>query len=124
MQIFKTKAFARFAPKEEISDEALVQAIAAAEVDPDADLGGGLIKQRVARLGRGKSGGYRTIIAFRKGRLDFFVFGFPKSERSNISAAEERALRKLAANLLTSLEEQQASLLRLGEIVEVRNDER
>ena len=124
MQIFKTKAFARFARKESLTDEALAQAIAAAEIDPDADLGGGLIKQRVARPGQGKSSGYRTIIAFRRGNLAFFVFGFAKSDRGNISVVEERALRKLAANLLTASEEQRASLLRLGEIVEVRNDDR
>lgn len=86
---------------------------------PTLILGGGLIKQRVARPGRGKSSGYRTIVAFRGGNLAFSVFGFAKSDRGNISTVEERALRKLAANLLTAPEAQRASLLRLGEIIEV-----
>ena len=35
----------------------------------DADLGGGLIKQRVARPGQGKRGGFRMMIAFRRADL-------------------------------------------------------
>jgi len=120
LRVFKTRAFARFARREDLSDESLLKAIAAAESKPDADLGGGLIKQRVARPGRGKSGGFRTIIAFRRGELAFFVFGFAKSDRDTISATEERALRKAAAILLGSSDEEQASLLRSGEIVEVQ----
>lgn len=62
MQIFKNKWFARFAGKENIDDRMLSKAIDAAERGIiDADLGGGVIKQRVARERSGKSGGYRTI---------------------------------------------------------------
>jgi hypothetical protein len=124
MRVFKTKAFLRFSRKEGLSDEALLAAVAAAEVKPDADLGGGLIKQRVARPGQGKSGGYRTIIVFRRGRRAFFVFGFAKSDRSNISIVEEQALRRLAAALLSTTDDELGFLLERGEIVEVRSDER
>jgi len=73
MRIFKNKWFAKFAKKEGISDEKLIRAVG--EIDggnADADYGGGVIKQRIARTEEGKSGGYRTIILFRKGNRAFF----------------------------------------------------
>ncbi|WP_408732985.1 type II toxin-antitoxin system RelE/ParE family toxin [Burkholderia cepacia] len=66
----------------------------------DADLGGGVVKKRVGLSGRGKRGGARTLIATNKGTRWFFVFGFEKSERSNISDSELDALQSLAADLL------------------------
>jgi hypothetical protein len=50
--------------------------------DLDADLGGGVIKQRIARKGGGKSGGFRALILLRAGERAFFVHGFAKSDRS------------------------------------------
>jgi hypothetical protein len=86
MQVLKTRWFTKFARNEEIADASLREAIARAERGLiDADLGGGLIKQRVARRGQGRSGGYRVIVAYRaKGRA-VFLFGFAKNERENIS---------------------------------------
>ena len=54
----------------------------------DADLGGGLIKQRIARPGQGKRGGYRSIIAYRAGKRSVFLYGFGKNERDNIDGDE------------------------------------
>ncbi len=74
MRIFKIKWFVRFARKQSIDDALLCEAIARAENGSiDADLGSGLIKQRVARDGEGRSGGYRTIIAYWAGEKAFFV---------------------------------------------------
>jgi hypothetical protein len=67
-----------------------------------ADLGGGLIKQRVARTGAGKRGGYRTVIAYRHGSLALFLLGFAKSTQANIDDDELSALKRLAAGLLTA----------------------
>ena len=68
MRIFKNKPFARFARKCEISDSELCQAIKDADCGLiDANLGGGVIKQRIARKGSGKSGGFRTMILFKAG---------------------------------------------------------
>lgn len=101
MRIFKNKAFTRFATKSGIDDAALCKAVKDVEQGLlDADLGGGVIKQRVARSGGGKSGGFRTLILFRMETLAFFVHGFAKNERDNIDADELAALRKLAANML------------------------
>jgi hypothetical protein len=101
VRIFKNKAFTRFARKSGIDDASLCKAVKDAEQGLlDADLGGGVIKQRVARSGGGKSGGFRTLILFRIGTLAFFVHGFAKNERDNIDADELAALRKLAADML------------------------
>ncbi len=89
MQLYKLKAFARFQRRERIADEALMRAVRSAEDGlVDADLGGGLIKQRIARSGQGKSGGFRTIIAYRRGNRAVFLFGFAKSERENLDDDE------------------------------------
>jgi len=52
----------------------------------DADLSGGVIKQRIARPGEGRSGGFRSILYFRSHERAFFVFGFAKSDLDKITA--------------------------------------
>jgi len=97
MRIFKNKWFVRFARKERITDAKLTEAVRNAEKGLiDADYGGGVIKQRIARPGQGKSGGYRSIIIFRKGNMAFFVYGFAKNERDNIDESDERDFKDLA----------------------------
>src|SRR5436190_20900606 len=89
MRIYVTKTFRRFQRREGIADAALVEAVDRADAGLiDADLGGGLIKQRVARPGQGKRGGYRTIIAYRAAQRSVFLYGFGKSERENIDDDE------------------------------------
>jgi hypothetical protein len=96
MRIYKLKAFARFQRKERLGDDALVRAVKAAEDGLiGADLGGGLIKQRVARAGQGKSGSYRTVIAFRRGQRAVFLYGFAKSGRDNLDDDELEEWRKV-----------------------------
>src|SRR5579863_4114209 len=91
VRIFKSRWFQRFARKEGIADAALCEAIARAERGQvDADLGGEIIKQRIARPGQGKSKGYRTIIFFRRGTRAFFVYGFAKSRQANINDDEKQ----------------------------------
>ena len=101
MRIFKNKVFTRFARKSGISDAALCKAVIDAERGLiDADLGGGVIKQRVAREGGGKLGGFRTMVLFRTGTRAFFVYGFAKNERDNIEFDELTEFRRLAARML------------------------
>jgi hypothetical protein len=98
VRIFKTKALARFTKRERISDASLKEAIANAERGlVDADLGGGVIKQRVARVGQGKRGGYRMLIGFRSKHRAVFLFGFAKSEIDNIDDDQLATLREIAA---------------------------
>ena len=94
MRVYKVKVFARFQRRERIADRALASAVASAEQGlVDADLGGGLIKQRVARPGQGKRSGFRTVIAYRHGDLAIFLLGFAKNERANIDDDELEDLR-------------------------------
>jgi hypothetical protein len=98
MRIFKIKWFMRFARRESIKDADLVEAIERAGRGLiDADLGGGLIKQRIARPGQGRSGGFRTVIAYQARNRAVFIYGFAKSERDNIEDDELEALREIAA---------------------------
>jgi hypothetical protein len=123
MKVFKTRWFARFARQEKIADDGLREAIERAERGLiDADLGGGLIKQRVARQGQGRSGGFRTIIAFRaKGRA-VFLFGFAKSEMENINSNQFATARKLAEKWLIADNQQIAQAIEEGELQEVESE--
>ena len=101
MRIFKTKGFMRFARRERISDANLVEAIHRAERGLiDAQLGAGVIKQRVARTGQGRSGGYRVLIAYRHQSFSVFLYGFAKNERDNIDDDELATLRDIAKGWL------------------------
>jgi len=89
--------FGRFARKEGIRDQKLADAIREIEKGlHDGDLGGGLIKKRVARAGEGKRGGYRAIIVYRKRTRAVFLYGFAKSEKENLDPVELREYQKLA----------------------------
>jgi hypothetical protein len=114
----------RFVRHENISSLRLREAIERAQKGSiDADLGGGLIKQRIARPGAGRSGGYRTIIAFRSGNRAVFLYGFAKSERDNIGSDEVAELRKLGANWLNATNETVASALKEGALKEITDDQ-
>jgi hypothetical protein len=79
VRIFTLKAFARFQRRERIADAALVNAVRDASAGlVDADLGGGIIKQRVPRAGKGKSGGFRTLVAYRRGSARCSCTGLPR----------------------------------------------
>jgi hypothetical protein len=97
VRVFVTKWFARFERHERISDASLAEAVRRAERGlVDADLGGGVLKQRVARPGKGRSGGYRVLIAYRAKARAVFLFGFAKSERANIDKDELETARDIA----------------------------
>ena len=120
MRVYKVKVFARFQRRERIADASLVKAVRSAERGlVDADLGGGLIKQRVARSGQGKSGGYRTVIAYRRGALAVFLLGFAKSERANIDDDELEELRGQARTFLRLSTDQIEVAITTDELTEV-----
>ncbi len=96
MQIFKNKWFSKFAKEEGILDKELCDAVYNAERGLiDADYGGCVIKQRIARPNEGKSGGFRSIILYRREDKAFFVFGFPKNDKDNIKTDEVHRLISL-----------------------------
>ena len=121
MRIFKTKWLARFAKHEGIADSNLREAVARAERGLiDADLGGGLIKQRVARRGKGRSGGYRMLIAHRLVNRAVFLYGFAKNERDNIDGDELATLKEIAAVWLSADTAKIERAIAEGLLVEVK----
>lgn len=119
-RIFKTKWFQRFARNQGIEDAALVEAVARAEKGQiDANLGGGVIKQRIARPGEGRSGGYRTIVLFRPGDRAVFMYGFAKSARANVRADEVKQFKEAAQHIFALTEAQLQELVRRGDFAEV-----
>lgn len=124
MRIFKTRAVARFAKSERISDASLSAAIRRAEAGLiDADLGGGLVKQRVARAGRGKSGDYRMLVAIRMKDRAVFLFGFAKNDMDNIDARALASLREIAGTWLAADEEKLNLSMKANILFEVRHDD-
>ena len=124
MRLYKLKAFARFQRRERIADQVLGRAVKSAEEGlVDADLGGGLIKQRVARQGQGKSGGFRTLIAYRRGDRAIFLFGFAKNERDNLDADELVYWRGVGRAYLGLGDERIEAAIAAGELIEVSYDE-
>jgi len=125
VRVFKTRWFARFARSEGIADRSLREAIERAERGLiDADLGGGLIKQRVARRGQGRSGGYRVIVAYLAGSKAFFLHGFAKSDRDNVDDDEVVAFKKFGRRLLTADTETLNGMFEDGSLKEVDDDEK
>lgn len=121
MRVFKTKPFSRFADHEGIADTELCEAVRRAKEGLiDADLGGGVIKQRLARKGQGKSGGFRSIVLFRRSEKAFFVYGFAKSDRDNIRRDELKAFRRLADEMLAYDDKALKAAMKNGMITEIR----
>ncbi|MGO9234909.1 MAG: type II toxin-antitoxin system RelE/ParE family toxin [Methylocella sp.] len=120
MKVFKTKEFARYSRRERIDDERLCEAVERVTRGLiDADLGGGLIKQRVPRRGQGRSGGYRVLMAFSAKGRTVFVYGFAKSERDNIGSDELDFWRRVARAFLDMDEAKLRAMIDAQEITEV-----
>jgi hypothetical protein len=120
VRIFKNKWFIRFAYKSGIDDGKLVSAIDEAEDGIiDADLGGGLVKKRIAREGAGKRGGYRTIIVYQRGKRAFFVYGFPKNAVDNIDDKDLADLKSLARIYAKLSEDEISKAVERGVLTEV-----
>ncbi len=123
MAVYKTRWFDRWARKEGLTTSSLCAAVREMAAGLyDADLGGGLLKKRIARSGQGKRGGFRTLVATNKGSRWVFVYGFPKNKRSNIDKDEEEALKKLAAHLLALTVSALGQAQDAGELMEVDCD--
>ncbi|TPQ31361.1 hypothetical protein C2U70_24235 [Bradyrhizobium guangdongense] len=122
MKIYKLKRVAQFTKRERIADRSLSEAVVrAARGLVDADLGSGLIKQRVAREGQGKSGGYRMLIALRSSRRAIFLFGFAKNETDNIDATQLKTLREAASLWLNADDRYITRAVEEGLLIEVQH---
>ena len=123
MRIFANRWFARFSDKQNIGDDDLREAVSRAERGLiDADLGGGVIKQRIARKGQGKSGGFRSVVLFRQGERAFFVYAFAKSDRDNIDQSELSTYKTAAAVYLNYTDDELALFLKQGTLMEISHE--
>lgn len=119
-RVFKTRSFVSQMKKSGVSDTALYKAVSEMRRGlVDADLGGGVVKKRVPIPGQGKSGGARTLLATNRGSRWFFVYGFLKNERANVSPTELEALKLLAADLLSLRDAQLNQAVTAGELTEI-----
>jgi hypothetical protein len=124
MAICKTKPFQRFARRNRLDDLVLRQAAESVQNgQADADLGGGVYKQRIARARQGKSGGYRTILVQRRGGDLVFVHGFAKSEKGNVTHAELEALKAQATAFSKLTPEQVRTAVESGAWVELEESD-
>lgn len=121
-RVFKTRHFNRL--MKSLDDRALCDAIEEMMQGLiDADLGGYILKKRVALGGKGKRGGARTIVATNKGNRWFFVFGFAKNEKANISAKELAALKDMAGFLLGRTDGELNEAVAEEELVEICHEQ-
>ena len=97
MRIFKNKHFYKWASDIGLDDKSLLNAaneIAAGKYE--ASLGQKIFKKRIALNNTGKSGSTRTVIAFQQGSHVFYMYGYAKNQKANMTRTEIRALQKLA----------------------------
>jgi hypothetical protein len=116
-RVFGNKSFMRFARKFGASDRELWDT---AQGEPDADLGGGVYKFRLAREGEGLSGGARLIAAMKKGERIVMMFGFEKKDMANIDSKELKGFKKLAKIYLGLSEREMGSLVKDSELMEIK----
>ncbi len=122
-RIFGIRTFIRWKNKSGLADLALVEAVSEMEQGMiDADLGGDVLKKRIALPGRGKRGSVRVIVATKRQDRWFFLYGFEKNERANINAKELKSLQKIAAEFLNMDERGVAKAIIANELVEVFDD--
>lgn len=121
--VFRTRSFSRWMRTAGLTDETLCRAVVEMIRGLiDADLGGHVVKKRIALAGQGKRGGVRTIVASNLADRWFFLYGFGKNERANVDDSELRMLREVAKELLEFNDEQRVAALVAGEIVEICRD--
>ena len=123
MRTYKSREFARFARKSSIPDSDLCRALdEILRGTIDADLGGGVFKQRVRRKGQGKSGSFRTIILLRLGQIALFAYGFAKNDKANISQSDLMQFRQLAKEVFRYGPREIEQLVHTGALEEICNE--
>jgi len=121
---FRTRSFTRWMRKAGVNDSGLLAALREMALGLiDAELGGHLVKKRLALPGQGKRGGARMVVATKREGKWFFLYGFEKNERSNLDKDELKALQEVAKELLEFDDRELAVALTAGELVEVHDVE-
>lgn len=124
MRIFVIKEFSKWAKSCDLTDDLLAKAVDEIELGLiDADLGGHLLKKRIATKGRGKSGSVRTLLTFSKGNRTIFMYGFEKNERANIDQKEKKLLQELGKFYLSLTDTELEPRLRSRALREIRKEQ-
>lgn len=122
-RIFKTRVFERWMQTIDLSDDLLVIAVHERERGLiDADWGGGVFKKRIALPNRGKSASVRTLIATNKNDRWFFMLGFEKNQRDNISEKERLFLKDFAADLLKMSDDRWVNSIKSKNLLEISHE--
>ena len=120
-RIFTTKTFSKWQRKTGMGDQSLIKAIQEIQSGlVDAHLAKGLVKKRVAQSGRGKQSSARTLVATYFEDRWFFIFGFLKNEKSNITAKELQWLMSFAQQLLDLRDDELSMAIEAGELCEIK----
>ena len=122
VKILKSKQFEKFTKKNRISDKQLIEAVHEIENGSSDDLGGNVIKKRLPKQNKGKSGGYRAIIYYKLNEIIFFQYGFDKSDQGNINQLELKNHKKAAKKIINLTPSEIETLINSGYYIEVKND--
>ena len=106
----KTKWFNKWAKKNSVSDSVLLKTLDSIS----GNLGGGLYKVRIRKIGQGKSDGYRTLVVYQEMDKAVFIYGFSKTERDNLRIEELKSFKKVAKDLLQISKDEYYRLEKLG----------
>jgi hypothetical protein len=121
--IYKNKPFSKWQKKEMVTDRVLKWAVSEIEAGLfEAKFSGVLYKKRVPVLGRGKRAGARTLVAYKEGNHTFFLHGFLKNEKENISTEEQEALVRLAKFYMTLAEKDLDKMIKDGVLQEISDE--
>jgi hypothetical protein len=116
----KTKWFNKWAAKNSLSDSDLNIALSDLKENKGvSNLGGNLYKIRLSRENEGKSGGYRSLLAYKKDESAIFLYAFAKNEKDNLGKDELSLLKKLAGDLISLDSEEIKRQIKLGNLVEL-----
>jgi hypothetical protein len=120
VRVLKNRGFVRAARKDGLTDQTLCAA--AIEIEArliEARLDGSLLKKRIAKGGKAKSGGFRTIVAYRRHDRLVFLYVFGENERDNISGQERAALLEIGDEDMHLEADKLDALVAKGTLIEV-----
>lgn len=119
----KTKTFTKWMGKCKIQDRDLLRAIDEMERGLiDADLGFNTYKKRIGLTGIGKRSGARVIVATQFMKRWFFIYGFAKNEKSNVSRDEQAYLQEVSKRLLNLTDREIDVAIKSNELKEIDHD--
>lgn len=125
MKQYKVKKFSNEAKQSNISDDLLSDTLnnfllLGQEAQQKYALGAGLYKLRLAsKEGRGKSGGSRSMLAFKKDHRVVWLHVFAKNNKENVTVGELKKLKLLSNILLGMSDSEVIKLIQCGELYEV-----